>query len=129
MQEPESRTPLLYVVSLLRRHPVQSSVDPFDNRIKSIDLADDVQYHKAHINGWDLYWFICILAAAKTTKCQKRSRNRPISAAYLVSLLGEGEGAEGEGESAQLLLARHAVSLDASSLKQCGPPVPKAGQK
>jgi len=46
-----------------------------------------------------------------------------------VSLLGEGEGAEGEGESAQLLLARHAVSLDASSLKQCGPPVPAAGQK
>jgi len=46
-----------------------------------------------------------------------------------VSLLGEGEGAEGAGESAQLLLARHAVSLDASSLKQCGPPVPEAGQK
>ena len=49
--------------------------------------------------------------------------------AYLVPLLGAGEGDDDEDEAAQLLLARHAVSLDAARLKQCGPPVPGAGQK
>ena len=54
---------------------------------------------------------------------------RASALAYLVPLLGAGEGDDDEDEAAQLLLARHAVSLDAARLKQCGPPVPGAGQK
>ena len=72
-----------------------------------------------------------LLRSKRDLDARVSSGNLPTDTAYLVPLLGSGPAGEGDDDvdAAQLLLARHAVSLDAARLKHCGPPVPDAGQK